>query len=166
MSALNTRRMRRVARDAIFQYKTDEEIVNAALEVLRAKLRRPGVALTSPAAVRDYLRLNLAVLEHEVFWCAFLDAQHRVIALEEMFRGTLTHTSVHPREVVKAALAHNAAACIFAHPHPSGVAQPSQADEAITRNLKAALALIEVRVLDHFVIAGDQIVSFAERGLL
>ncbi len=123
-------------------------------------------ALTSPGAVRDYLRLVLGGREHEVFVVLFLDAQHRVLAAEELFRGTLTQTSVYPREVVKAALKANAAAVIFAHNHPSGVAQPSQADELLTRNLKEALALVDVKVLDHFIVAGQETLSFAERGLL
>jgi len=123
-------------------------------------------ALTSPAAVRDYLRLALGAREHEVFVALFLDAQHRVLAATELFRGTLTQTSVYPREVVKSALRANAAAVIFAHNHPSGVAQPSQADELLTRQLKEALALVEVKVLDHFIVAGTQALSFAERGLL
>jgi DNA repair protein RadC len=123
-------------------------------------------ALTSPGAVRDLLRLRLAGLPHEVFVCIYLDAQHRVIALEELFRGTLTQTSVYPREVVKAALKANAAAVIFAHNHPSGVAQPSQADELLTRTLREALSLVEVKVLDHFIVAGNAALSFAERGLL
>ncbi len=122
--------------------------------------------LTSPGAVRDLLRLKLAGLPHEVFVCIQLDAQHRVIAIEELFRGTLTQTSVYPREVVKASLRANAAAVIFAHNHPSGVAQPSQADELLTRNLKEALSLVDVKVLDHFIVAGTQAISFAERGLL
>ena len=104
--------------------------------------------------------------EHEVFVCVFLDSQNRVIACEELFRGTLAQTSVYPREVVKAALAHNAAAVIFAHNHPSGVAEPSRADELLTQALKQALALVDVKVLDHFVVAGAGAVSFAERGLL
>ena len=112
------------------------------------------------------LRLKLAGLPHEVFICIYLDAQHRVIAVEELFRGTLTQTSVYPREVVKASLRANAAAVIFAHNHPSGVAQPSQADEILTRNLKEALSLVDVKVLDHFIVAGTQAISFAERGLL
>jgi len=116
--------------------------------------------------VRDYLRFTLAARAHEVFVVLFLDAQHRVMSDAELFRGTLTQTSVYPREVVKAALAANAAAVIFAHNHPSGVAQPSQADELLTRQLKEALALVEVRVLDHFIVAGNQTLSFAERGLL
>jgi DNA repair protein RadC len=125
-----------------------------------------GTALTSPGAVRDYLRLSLGGRPHEVFLCIFLDAQHRVLHADELFRGTLTQTSVYPREVVKAALAANAAAVIFAHNHPSGVAQPSQADELLTRNLKEALAVVDVKVLDHFIVAGTQALSFAERGLL
>jgi len=127
---------------------------------------RSGSTLTSPGAVRDFLRLLLAGREHEVFVALFLDGQHRVLIVEELFRGTLTQTSVYPREVVKAALRANAAAVIFAHNHPSGVAQPSQADELLTRNLKDALALVEVKVLDHFIVAGAGTLSFAERGLL
>ena len=123
-------------------------------------------ALTSPGAVRDYLRLVIAGREHEVFMALFLDAQNRVIAADEMFRGTLTQTSVYPREVVKSALQHNAAAVIFAHNHPSGVAEPSRADEMLTIALKQALALVDVKVLDHFIVAGNRTLSFAERGLL
>lgn len=141
----------------------------AVLEVARRCLGeelRGGNALTSPTAVRDYLRLALGAREHEVFVTLFVDAQHRVIRSEELFRGTLTQTSVYPREIVKAALGANAAAVIFAHNHPSGVAQPSQADELLTRQLREALALVDVKVLDHFIVAGNQCLSFAERGLL
>jgi DNA repair protein RadC len=141
----------------------------AVMEVAKRCLRQnlqSGGALTSPGAVRDYLRLAIAEREHEVFVCLWLDAQHRVISCEELFRGTLTQTSVYPREIVKAGLKANAAAVIFAHNHPSGVAQPSQADELLTRNLREALALVEVKVLDHFIVAGSQALSFAERGLL
>ena len=141
----------------------------AVMEVARRCLKedlRSASALTSPGAVRDYLRLAISTREHEVFVCLWLDAQHRVIACEELFRGTLTQTSVYPREVVKAGLRANAAAVIFAHNHPSGVAQPSQADELLTRNLKEALSLVDIKVLDHFVVAGRQTLSFAERGLL
>lgn len=141
----------------------------AVVELGRRSAReglRSGSALTSPGAVRDYLRLALASRPHEVFLVLFLDARHRVLSDAELFRGTLTQTSVYPREVVKAALAANAAAVIFAHNHPSGVAQPSQADELLTRQLREALSLVEVRVLDHFIVAGNQTVSFAERGLL
>jgi len=141
----------------------------AAIELARRAMREELAersALTSPGAVRDYLRVALGHRAHEVFVCIWLDAQHKVIGVEETFRGTLTQTSVYPREIVKKALARNAAAVIFAHNHPSGVAQPSQADELLTRNLKEALALVEVKVLDHFIIAGNQAISFAERGLL
>jgi DNA repair protein RadC len=141
----------------------------AAIELARRSIKeelKAGAALTSPAAVRDYLRLAIGARPHEVFICIWLDAQHRVIKFDEPFRGTLTQTSVYPREVVKMALQTNAAAVIFAHNHPSGVAQPSQADELLTHNLRDALALIEVKVLDHFIIAGNQAISFAERGLL
>lgn len=125
-----------------------------------------GEPLTSPQAVRDYLRVSLGNKDYEVFMVLYLDAQHRLISAEEMFRGTLTQTSVYPREVVKAALRENAAAVIFAHNHPSGVAQPSHADELLTRQLKEALALVDVKVLDHFIVAGGSVLSFAERGLL
>jgi DNA repair protein RadC len=141
----------------------------AAIELARRSLQeklKESAALTSPGAVRDYLRLRLASRKEEAFVCIWLDAQHRAIAIEEPFRGTLTQTSVYPREIVKAALRANAAAVIFAHNHPSGVAQPSQSDELLTRNLKEALSLIEVKVLDHFIVAGHQAISFAERGLL
>ncbi len=143
----------------------EEQIIARALRILDNRLRE-GPILSAPQAVRDYLRLRLQDLEHEVFICVFLDAQHRVIVAEELFRGTLTQTSVYPREIVKAALRYNAAALIFAHNHPSGLAEPSRADEALTSALKQALTLVDVRVLDHFVIAGAGAVSFAERGLL
>jgi DNA repair protein RadC len=142
-----------------------EAALHLAQRSLNEQMRQTS-ALTSPGAVRDYLRLNLGGLQHEVFVCIFLDAQHRTIRTDELFRGTLTQTSVYPREVVKASLAANAAAVIFAHNHPSGAAQPSQADELLTRNLKDALALVDVKVLDHFIVAGNQAISFAERGLL
>jgi DNA repair protein RadC len=122
--------------------------------------------LTSPDAVRDYLRLSLSALPHEAFMALFLDSQHRLVAADELFRGTLAQTSVYPREVVKAALACNAAAVIFAHNHPSGVAEPSRADELLTTALKQALALVDIRTLDHFIVAGHRVISFAERGLL
>jgi DNA repair protein RadC len=143
--------------------------LQAALELSRRALREElssRDALSSPRAVRDYLRLAFAGRPHEVFVVLLLDAQHRVIATEELFRGTLTQTSVYPREVVKCALKHNAAAMIFAHNHPSGVDEPSHADEILTRSLKSALALVDVQVLDHFVVAGSATTSFAERGLL
>jgi DNA repair protein RadC len=139
--------------------------IELARRVLAEEIRH-GSALTSPEAVRDYLRLSIAGLPHETFVVMFLDSQHRLLAADELFRGTLAQTSVYPREVVKAALAHNAAAVIFAHNHPSGVAEPSRADELLTQALKQALALVDIRTLDHFVVAGHRVVSFAERGLL
>ncbi len=124
-------------------------------------------AFSSPNAVRDYLRLHLSGLHYEVFFALWLDAQNRLIVSEELFRGTLTQTSVYPREVVKKALWHNAAAVVLAHNHPSGVSEPSEADGALTRELKKALALIDVRVLDHFIVAGQAApYSFAEKGVL
>lgn len=122
--------------------------------------------LNSPKQVRDYLCLKLGNLTREVFVVLFLDAQNRVVTTEEMFSGTLTQTSVYPREVVKRVLHHNAASVIFAHNHPSGIAQQSQMDELITKQLKDALALVDVRVLDHFIVAGNATLSFAEKGLL
>ncbi len=143
--------------------------LQAVLEMSRRALReemQSGDALNSPRAVRDYLQLLLRSRQQEVFISLFLDAQHRVIATEELFQGTLTQTSVYPREVVKRALHHNAAAVIFAHNHPSGVAEPSQSDQLLTDALKQALALVDVRVLDHFIVAGAGCLSFAEKGLL
>ncbi len=141
----------------------------AAVELVRRALVQEAATrdvLTSPDAVRDYLRLTLAPLPHEAFMALFLDSQNRLLAAHELFRGTLAQTSVYPREVVKAALAENAAGVIFAHNHPSGVAEPSRADELLTSSLKQALALVDIRTLDHFVVAGSRVVSFAERGLL
>lgn len=143
----------------------ENNVIAQGLAILSRRMRAND-PLSSPNAVRDYLRMSLSGREHEVFVVVLLDAQNRVLHCEEMFRGTLTQTSVYPREVVKTALAANAAGVIFAHNHPSGVNEPSQADELLTRELKAALALVDVKVLDHFVIAGTQSLSFAERGLL
>lgn len=143
--------------------------LQAVLEMARRALHeemKAGDALNSPRSVRDYLRLLLRARLNEVFMAIFLDAQHRVIASEELFHGTLTQTSVYPREVVKRALHHNAAAVIFAHNHPSGVSEPSQADRSLTDALKHALALVEVRVLDHFIVAGPDCMSFAEQGII
>ena len=135
------------------------------IRALREELQARDV-LASPGAVRDYLRLILHDRHHEVFVALFLDAQNRVLATEELFRGTLTQTSVYPREVVKSALRHNSAAVVFAHNHPSGVAEPSHADELLTQSLKTSLALVDIKVLDHFIVAGSGILSFAEKGLL
>jgi DNA repair protein RadC len=144
--------------------------LQAVLEMSRRALveeMKQGIAFATPGAVRDYLRLHLSGLAHEVFFALWLDAQNRLIAAEELFRGTLTQTSVYPREVVKKALWHNAAAVVLAHNHPSGLSEPSSADQLLTRELKQALALVDVRVLDHFIVAGQyQPLSFAERGLI
>jgi DNA repair protein RadC len=125
-----------------------------------------GPALEAPAAVRELLTRLLGTLTHEVFCALFLDNRHRLIAMRELFRGTIDGASVHPREVVKEALAHNAAAVVLAHNHPSQVCEPSQADELITSRLREALALVDIRVLDHFVVGGAKCMSFAERGLI
>lgn len=143
--------------------------LQAALEMTRRhyqELMHSGPALANPQATRDFLHMKLRDLRHEVFCCLYLDNRNRVIAFEELFRGTVDGASVHPREVVKRALAHNAAALILAHNHPSGVAEPSQADELITRRLKEALSLVDIRVLDHLVVGDGKCESFAERGLL
>jgi DNA repair protein RadC len=140
-------------------------VVELARRSLSQEARRRD-ALASPQAVRDYLRLLLVARPYEVFVGLYLDSQNRLLAADELFRGTLAQTSVYPREVVKAALARNAAAMIFAHNHPSGVAEPSRADELLTQALKQALALVDIRTLDHFVVADGQLTSFAERGLL
>lgn len=125
-----------------------------------------GDVLTSPEATRAYLSQQLRHYQHEVFACLFLDNQHHILEFEELFRGTIDSASVYPREVVKKALAHNAAAVIFAHNHPSGISEPSHADKLITDKLKQALALIDIRVLDHFIIGDGRPYSFAENGLL
>ncbi|MFM1886871.1 MAG: hypothetical protein RL026_2028 [Pseudomonadota bacterium] len=144
-------------------------ILQASLELARrhyGEALRSGPALESPKATRDFLVAQLRDRTHEVFCCLHLDNRHRLIAFEELFRGTIDGASVHPREVVKQALAHNAAAVILAHNHPSGVADPSQADELITARLRDALALVDIRVLDHLVVGDNRCVSFAEHGLL
>src|SRR5690606_11418433 len=155
-----------LVRDARGHYHpaTADQILSAAREVIDHKMQR-GADFRSPADVKAYLCGKLSGLDHEVFAALFLGTRHRLIEYAEMFRGTIDGASVHPREVVKEALRFNAAAVIFAHPHPSGNPEPSQADRAITRQLKDALALVEVRTLDHIVVGGNDTVSFAERGL-
>jgi DNA repair protein RadC len=142
-----------------------DEIITQALNILRRRLGAPGAALNDPDATRAYLQLEMAALEREVFACIFLNNRNRVIAFEKLFYGTVDGAAVYPREVVKAVLEHNAAAVIFAHNHPSGDAEPSAADNEITRRLREALALIDVRVLDHLIV-GRGITSLAERGLV
>ncbi|MDB6084043.1 MAG: repair protein RadC [Gammaproteobacteria bacterium] len=142
-----------------------EEILKAAREVMNRKVRR-GTSLSSPQLVRDFLTVKLGDLEHEIFCVMLLDKRHRLIEYVELFRGTIDGASVHPREVVKLALAKNAAAVVLAHPHPSGIAEPSHADEQITSRLRDALGLVDIRILDHLIVAGGSVVSFAERGLI
>lgn len=173
IGAQESRRLYRGSLQPIFSASPDEgepqEKCAVARELvkrwLNEELRRECL-LSAPSSVRDYLRVYFANQEYESFMALYLDARNRLIEAEELFRGTLTQTSVYPREVVKGALRHNAAAAILAHNHPSGVAEPSGADETLTQALKAALALVDVRVLDHFIIAGADSLSFAERGLL
>ena len=147
------------------KYTQLQAIVELARRSLAENLKETG-ALSSPTLVRDYLRLSLGGREHEVFMAIFLNVQHQVIASEELFCGTLTETSVYPREVVKRALHYNAAALMFAHNHPDGAAQPSSADKILTLNLQKALHLVDVRVLDHFIVGKNATLSFAENGLL
>jgi DNA repair protein RadC len=143
--------------------------MQAAIEISRRQLSDPlkaGPSLSSPRATRDFLVAKLRDLEHEVFCCLYLDKRHRLIHFEELFRGTIDGASVHPREIVKLALQRNAAAIIIAHNHPSGIAEPSQADELITQRVKEALGLVDIRLLDHIVVGDGVSVSLAERGRL
>lgn len=150
-----------------FKIKNDDAIIKKALQILEQRIdyKTESLTFTSPDDSKNYVKLQLAELQYEMFSCMFLDNRHRVIKFEKMFRGTINGASVHPREVVKEALANNSAAVIFAHNHPSGVSDPSEADKHITRQLKDALALVDIRVLDHLIV-GDEIISFAELGLL
>lgn len=145
---------------------SDEAIINRALNILERRLREPGVSFSRSKEALSYLRLRFAELEHEVFSIVHLTNQHQLIACEELFRGTIDGAAVYPREAVKAALHFNAAAVILTHNHPSGVSEPSMADKAITRKLIAAFEVVDIRVLDHIVVAGQQTYSFAEHGLL
>ena len=141
-------------------------ILSKAARILEARVRAEAVPLNSPALVRQWLALQFSGLEREMFGVIFLDIQNRLIDFEVLFAGTLTQTSVFPREVVKAALARNAAAVLLVHNHPSGCAEPSHADEVLTQALKQALAMVDTKVLDHFIVAGSAVLSFTERGLL
>lgn len=143
----------------------DDEILKAAQYLLASRVRGTDT-LSSPQMVKDFLKLRLAGLEHEVFAVLHLDSQHRVVEYVEMFRGTVSQTSVYPREVVKDAMKRNSSAVIFVHNHPSGSAEPSQADEAITQTLKSALSLVDVQVIDHIIVAGCSTLSMAERGMM
>lgn len=144
----------------------DDQIIAQAMLILEQRMRYNAIHLSSPTAVKQHLVLRMADLGHEEFHVLFLDAQNRLIAAEAMFRGTLTQTSVFPREVVKAALRHNAAGVIFAHNHPSGSVEPSAADRMLTSTLQDALRIVDVRVHDHIIIGGTSSLSFAERGLI
>ena len=155
----------RVTVDGTYVEVSSDDIVEAAKAVMNRRVKR-GAKLTSPRMVRDYLSVQLGSLEHEIFCVALLDTRHRLVEFVELFRGTIDGASVHPREVVKLALAKNAAGVILVHPHPSGVAEPSHADEMITTRLRDALALVDVRVVDHIIVAGGETVSLAERGLV
>lgn len=147
-----------------YRTATEDEIIQSALSVIDARFSK-GSALTSPEQTAEFLKLELAHIEHEIFAVLWLDSKHRVIAFEELFRGTIDGASVYPREVVKSALHHNAAACILCHNHPSGIAEPSGADKLITQKIKNALDLIQVRTLDHVIVA-EKTCSFAELGLI
>lgn len=153
-----------VAPYAVTRAETDT--IRAALALLEARLRQPGKAFDAPQTVKSFLTLQLADLEYEVFGVLWLDAQNRLIQDDRLFRGTLTQTSVYPREIVKAALARNAAGAILYHNHPSGCPDPSNADVMLTKTLKDALALVDTRVLDHIIVAGINTASFAEKGLI
>ena len=156
-----------MVRDAQGRYllATADQILEAARHAIEQKMQR-GASFSSPAAVKEYLRAKLAGFEHEVFAVLFMDTQHRLIEYREMFHGTIDSAEVHPREVVKEALRLNAAALIISHNHPSGNPEPSGADKVLTQRLKEALALVDVRTLDHIVVAGGSTTSFAERGLI
>jgi DNA repair protein RadC len=156
-----------LVRDAQGRYlpASVDQILDAARQVIDQKMQR-GAAFTSPLLVKEYLVTKLSGFEHEVFAVLFLDSQHRLIEYIEMFRGTIDSASVYPREVIKEALRCNAGAVILAHNHPSGNPEPSSADKTLTQRLKEALALVDVRTLDHVIVAGQATASFAEQGLL
>jgi len=163
--AANQDRFCRLPGMGIAKYTQLQAVLEMARRALSEELKN-GNAMNSPEMVRDFLRLSLANKQHEVFIGIFLDAKNHTIATEELFSGTLTQASVYPREIVKRALHHNAAAIIFAHNHPSGVAEPSHADKILTQSLKQALAMIDVKVLDHFIIGNGTTMSFAEQNLI
>lgn len=144
----------------------DDDVIARALIILAGRMKQPVQTFTCPGDVKTYCQLKIGGLPHEVFMVLFLDVQNRVLAVEEMFRGTLTQTSVYPREVVIRALHHNAAAVVLAHNHPSGSVNPSRADETLTQTLRSALALVDVRILDHVIVSPTDTLSMAERGLI
>ena len=144
----------------------EQQAISTALRAMERALRQPGLVMSNPTVVGDYLCLKLGTLPHEVFAILYLNSQNQLIAFEEAFRGTLNQTSVYPREIVKSSLMHNAGAVVMAHNHPSGAPEPSQADRMLTDVLKRALQLIDVATLDHIIVAGDKRYSFAEHGLI
>jgi len=150
---------------AVERAVTEDEIIRFACQIVGRRFKR-GTSLSSSSVSKRYFSLKLAGCEYEVFAAVFLDNQHQVLGFEELFKGTIDGCAVYPREVVKRALFHNAAAVIFVHNHPSGIPEPSSADKAITNRLKQALATVDIRVLDHFVVGGNQVESFQERGKL
>ena len=147
-------------------FNEPRDVIQEALSLLNNSIKKAPISLTSSEAVKNYCRLNLATREHEVFGALFLDSQHRLIEFRELFRGTIDGCSIYVREVAKEALSLNAAAIIFTHNHPSGLCEPSRADIQITKRLKRALTMFDIRVLDHLVVSAEDVVSFAERGLL
>lgn len=159
-----------VRTEAQASYQSDDDaIISRALEIINNRLQKPGAALCSPGAVRDFLRIHLSEEKSEVFSCIFLDSKHAVIAFETLFHGSIGAATVYPREVVKAALKHNAAAMILAHNHPSGDTEPSSEDMTLTKRLKESLSMIDVQVLDHFIVGGSkdsEIFSFAEHSYI
>lgn len=144
----------------------DDALVRFAIAILEKRLKKPGMALSSPTTAKDFLRLSLIGQEYESFVVLFLDVKNRVLVTKEIFRGTLTHTSVHPREILKEGMACNASSVMLAHNHPSGSPDPSEADLRLTKAITETLALVEIRVLDHFIVAGTDVHSFAEHGQL
>ena len=158
--------MRRDVLDDAKLSENERAVLRRAARILEARVKSQSVVLNSPSLVREWLTLKFCGLECEVFGVIFLDAQNRFIDFDVLFTGTLTQASVFPREVVKAALARNAAAVMFVHNHPSGCAEPSRADEVLTQALKQALATVDTKVLDHFIVGGSAVLSFAERGLI
>jgi DNA repair protein RadC len=151
--------------DGAYLAVSDEAVIETALQILAQQVSK-GSVMSSPTAVKNYLRLRFSDLQHEVVFILYLDRRHRLIDCEELFRGTIDGASVHPREVVKSALRHNAAALVMVHNHPSNCAEPSRADELITQRVKAALLLVDIQLIDHIVACGSGAISMAERGLI
>jgi len=163
---LRTYRCARTGSDTVDLQPEERQVINRALAILERKLLREAEIMNAPESLRQWLHLHYGLLDREVFGLLLLNTQLRLIAHEQLFFGTLAETAVYPREVARCAFHYNASSVIAVHCHPSGVAEPSRADELLTRRLKEALALIDVRLLDHFIVAGNHAISFAERGLM